>query len=481
MPEFTIDNILYFKLEHIPSNNYKKFAYGSVLFKILDKPIWYAGSYNNPKAVKWTWNDLLLFLTRNWAWLFTEQVLPGNIPADNIPTYWWNRYGAEKDNLYRNYEDILEADKSNIRAFYMRHNITEGVPGIDLPPVFILRTGNECLVSSSRTQVIVKIDDIYKVLSAVGDEIASWITLENNDYGKTLVDSWNNREEKMRENVSKNFFALANMTHDVACYLSNNDNDFWNLTWDGPILKDNEIFAAARMSSGYATPEEQMLILQLIKREPKRNISDLEHATSFLNWFNQGNQPHVQGYAIARKFREYLNISHLTPIDPQAIFERWNIAICEVNMDNSPIEAIACWGDSHGPLTILNIANNKKCSHINGRNFTLAHEICHLLVDRGRGLGVGEVLGGATLKFFEKRANAFAAEILLPNELVFSLLQDTDLGIEDFIDELRGRYNVTKENIAGQILNHERCRYLLNNYAYSYLNAIYTGDNDTLE
>jgi len=68
------------------------------------------------------------------------------------------------------------------------------------------------------------------------------------------------------------------------------------------------------------------------------------------------------------------------------------------------LEAIAAWGPRHGPVILLNQAANQQTEQVKPANLyrersTLAHEICHLLIDRERALPVSEVLGGGAPEY----------------------------------------------------------------------------------
>ena len=56
-----------------------------------------------------------------------------------------------------------------------------------------------------------------------------------------------------------------------------------------------------------------------------------------------------------------------------------------------------------------------------GRRFTIAHELCHIVHDRGRARRVAHVSGPWVAPGVEKRANAFAAMLLMPRSLLLSL------------------------------------------------------------
>ena len=104
-------------------------------------------------------------------------------------------------------------------------------------------------------------------------------------------------------------------------------------------------------------------------------------------------------------------------------------------------------------MILLNVGEGRRCSHEYGRRFTLGHEICHLLTDRAHALGLVEVLGGGMLNFVERRANAFAAELLLPRQLAASELRQSNDKNGVFLLYLRDKYKVSRKTAASQIFN----------------------------
>ena len=116
------------------------------------------------------------------------------------------------------------------------------------------------------------------------------------------------------------------------------------------------------------------------------------------------------------------------------------------------MDAVAAWGDRHGPIILLNIAKSSKASHDYGRRSSLAHEICHLLLDRVGALPAAEVLGGNTPEHPEKRARAFAAEFLLPRQSAAIAVQHSS-NLDAAVEGLQNRFQVSRELIAWQIHN----------------------------
>ena len=74
------------------------------------------------------------------------------------------------------------------------------------------------------------------------------------------------------------------------------------------------------------------------------------------------------------------------------------------------------------------------------------------MVDQNTGLPVAEVLGGEVDPECEKRANAFAAELLVPQSWVRSVFEKTE-NIEVCIEELGKSHGVGKTLAAWQIRN----------------------------
>ena len=74
-----------------------------------------------------------------------------------------------------------------------------------------------------------------------------------------------------------------------------------------------------------------------------------------------------------------------------------------------------------GPNLRPGIAWNRRSRsnlHVYGQRFTLAHELCHLLFDRSAGRRLAMASGPWAPRAIERRANAFAAMLLMPTERV---------------------------------------------------------------
>ena len=65
------------------------------------------------------------------------------------------------------------------------------------------------------------------------------------------------------------------------------------------------------------------------------------------------------------------------------------------------------------------------------RRFTLAHELCHLLVDRDKGARLAIVSGPWAPLDVERRANAFAAALLMPEAAVAKAVAHATASIDE--------------------------------------------------
>ncbi|WP_372399776.1 ImmA/IrrE family metallo-endopeptidase [Azospirillum sp. HJ39] len=164
-------------------------------------------------------------------------------------------------------------------------------------------------------------------------------------------------------------------------------------------------------------------------------------------------KPYEQGHTVAKWVRNRLALPE-GRIDIEGMLRGWGVAIEDIDLGTSLIDAIAAWGD-HGPVVIVNRAG-KRSGSPRGRRATMAHELCHLLIDRTGALPVAEVQGNRvrTDQTVEARANAFGAELLLPTEVAARTLRQTG-DIEMAVEELMDRFDVSRLLALRQMDNYD--------------------------
>jgi Zn-dependent peptidase ImmA (M78 family) len=163
--------------------------------------------------------------------------------------------------------------------------------------------------------------------------------------------------------------------------------------------------------------------------------------------------PHEDGYAFASELLEDLEEPTTGSfVDIREILAQLNIEILTEQLSTNTIRGIALAGEEFGPTILLNTASIYNTSE-DGRRFTLAHELCHILFDRTRARRVTIASGPWVAPGIEKRANAFAAALLMPRAIVRQLLPSTGpIGRED-VRRAAERLHVSETALVEHIYN----------------------------
>jgi Zn-dependent peptidase ImmA (M78 family) len=129
--------------------------------------------------------------------------------------------------------------------------------------------------------------------------------------------------------------------------------------------------------------------------------------------------PWYQGYELAESLLDGLDPGFMEgeSVDIERIIEEQGVKIVYRHLSDETIRGVAVDGERHRPGILVNSRNSAN-AHPFGRRFTLAHEFCHLLFDRDVGAHLAIASGPWAPQDVERRANAFAAMFLMPNELV---------------------------------------------------------------
>jgi len=159
-----------------------------------------------------------------------------------------------------------------------------------------------------------------------------------------------------------------------------------------------------------------------------------------------------QGYALARDVRRVLQLDN-EPIDVEELCGQWGIQILEISLMDASVDGGAVWAHSNQPCIFVNL-NSGRASSKNGRRMVIAHELCHLLVDRHAAVPLALLSGPWAPARLERRANAFAAELLLPIGAIRQVLgpNRTELG-DDSLELLCQKWQVSKVMALNHVLN----------------------------
>lgn len=141
-----------------------------------------------------------------------------------------------------------------------------------------------------------------------------------------------------------------------------------------------------------------------------------------------GDEVTTDGYQKALEFRQRLGIASSAPLLNEFDLEKnilpqLGVSVRPTVFEDRTIEGAAVWRPSTRPLIILN-ERGRFTATVGGRRMTLAHELCHLLHDIDEYGQVGIVSNPWAEYAIERRANAFAAMLLMPELAVRSVLPD---------------------------------------------------------
>ncbi len=421
---------------NLDQNDKQGLAWGEGMVLLDGEPVWFGeDAAGRETSVRWTWVDLLEFLGRWWPWLILEEDYP--YPFQPLYPGFLLR---EADLRWQELSDEqVEEEEKEVHRFLARHDLAEALKGIFLPSLVLLRQGNTCHISAaSRQNRVCPWSEIHDTLKELGRYLAESVSTSCNPRTQYALDVWNKREDRKTE-------LELNLTTGLS---EENRKSFQDVDW-----QPNEIRAVARMSSRSVLLTDQHKMLRHIAAMSRRETPDLDSLAAQVHAeFQETGAPHKQGYWAANRLRVLLGLSYLEYVKPRSCLEQWGVLIEEIQLERCPVEAVTAWGEAHGPTIILNIGAGSRAAHEFGQRATLAHEIGHLILDRGRALPAGEVLGGRTPEYLEKRARAFAAEFLLPREAAAETIRCSN-SLEDAAHSLQKTFKVSTELLAWQINN----------------------------
>ncbi len=134
--------------------------------------------------------------------------------------------------------------------------------------------------------------------------------------------------------------------------------------------------------------------------------------------------PWEQGYEFAERAHDALALDGHGSIDmDELLVDRLGVRVSTSTLRDPRLRGIAIAGPQHHPAVIPNDSHPRNRSY-EGRRFTLAHELCHLLIDRRAGRRLAIASGPWAPIDIEQRANAFAAYFLMPPERVQQVIAD---------------------------------------------------------
>lgn len=344
---------------------------------------------------------------------------------------------------------IREEEEEELYSFAERHDLARSLMGATAPPVWLVREGNLCWISTRDKAVLVSFEVVEYALQQFVEAVISRLPV-NDERASAVRSMWAARTLA----TTGEFVSIGTgLERSVLSRLQGDEDpaNFWEI--NAKHYTVTELMAAARLAAPLPSTDTQQM-LTAVRSAGKNSTAELDKLmTMALQQIpnGSGGYPYDQGYSVADWLRVTIGAVSRAPIDPEKLLERWGVQIQRIKLGTDAVDAVASWGPIHGPVVIVNTSGLHNRSH-EGMRATFAHEIAHLLLDRTTALPLAEVLGGRAVGNTEERARAFAAQLLLPKEEAGQALANATDPART-VDQLHKRYRVSKEIVAWQARN----------------------------
>lgn len=403
------------------------------------------------KPIEIQLDDLFSYLVEFWRPLLLRQTYPfGLTPArpSHIARHVAERWGNQP-------QEVIDDEAEVLAAFEDAHDISSAFGGVfDLPHFWMLREGDRMICDTGRDSWRLPFDAVADELARSGDRIADHLMHIAPQKWDRVVEAWNCRDQVggvdlvawsagIKTQVAEELLDRGVIKAPASLSEAANDND--------PLL------IAARMAGELPT-DQIVRIIEIAKSFSSHDAHRLDELSAFchdvLARLPQTTAAHSQGETIARELRHHLEIVPRDPIDIFAFVAGLGVEIRSEAVEPQTFDGLAIAGGHYGPGAFLNEASRRlgkepgDLTTNGGARVTLAHELCHLLLDREHPLSAVEVLRSRMPASAESRARAFAGELLLPTlaasyswEVAGSPLNN-DL-LQNVLQELADRFGVT--------------------------------------
>lgn len=396
-------------------------------------------------------DDLFSYLVEFWRPLLLRQTYPFGLTPMR-PSHVARHVAGRWENQP---QDVMEDEVAVLAAFEDAHDMSRAFAGIfDLPHFWMLREGDQMICDTGRDHWRLPFDAVADELTRTGNRIADHLIQIAPRKWDLIVSAWKRRDQigevelvawsaGIETQVAEELIHLRVINAPKSLSEAANDND--------PLL------IAARMAGELPT-DQIVKIIEIAKSFRSHDAHRLDELSAFchdaLARLPQTIAAHSQGESIAHELRHFLKIAPSDRIDIFAFVADLGVEIRSEYVELQTFDGLAIAGGHYGPGAFLNEASRRlgkgpgDLSTNGGARVTLAHELCHLLLDRKHPLSAVEVLRSRMPATVESRARAFAGEFLLPTsaasyswQIAGSPLNGDDL--RNVLQELADRFGVT--------------------------------------
>lgn len=373
-------------------------------------------------------------LANMWKFLWLDEGLPSSFYHSSIQELY-----AQADINQNN------APSNRLKELLATHDLAATFPDSTIPSIVLLPQGSFVWVITDSTAQRLQLNVVLQQVEAEVGEMLARLPGGKREWShvrSTWLERWSANDFELAALVSRRSVqALKKLESGLSQ---------GGLKQTGDPLR-SEVFAAARMTQSVSI-DRAGAVFEALQALPRRSSVVVDY---FSRWaggeLELKGRPFEQGWAAAEWFRTVLGFAVDETLHPDAILRELGVPVVRITSDAN-LDAVAAWGPRYGPAVALN-ANGRRAANRAGERATLAHEIGHLLLDRDGGLPLIEVLGVGAPRALESRANAFAAEFLLPRATAGLAYRQMQGNVEQLVAELIQQFLVSRELAAWQVRN----------------------------
>jgi len=385
---------------------------------VADGNVIWPNSGDPDQSIEIQLDDLFSFLVEFWKPLLLRQTYPLALTPQR-PTLLLSDAAKRWANAP---QDQVDEEASELDSFEEAHNLALAFGGLfDLPPLWLIRQGEQMLCDAGKAFVSLPFHAVVHEFAKIGDQIAGELISINAVKWGRIVEAWRNRDRasevalvswsaSLDEEIATKLIVQGLITPPKTLAEAANDND--------------ELLIAARVAG--VLPYDYIVEILGVARSFKLHRAEALDALStlavqYLRILDKL-EPYAQGEALAIFTREQQRIGSGQRIDVFNLMLSLGIDVRVDATGPETFDGLAIAGNHYGPGAFINRdgrrirdKNNPDLSGDAGARVNLAHEFCHLLVDRDHPMSAVEVLQSRMPSSVESRARAFAGELLLPS------------------------------------------------------------------
>ena len=423
-------------------------------------------------SVRWYLSPVLDWLATNWVDLLHEEhfswhersSMPAAVACRRALDYWGLTCDPKGRGTYQ-----------QVQAWYHRHALRSAALGAIVPDLFIRRCGDHVELSwtanpppfshegltfqSGAGHVRLPVANLAQPLWGV----LQWVKESPPDLPEGYREDWATLCGKIDEleQLDAGAFHRAYVPHRVLQPAKDAFEQIQRLDLFVDRRSANELYVEefspavamfGGLSSALALLDIQRLRDALVAGFPGEDSVELSELVAAREGLPLGT-PYLDGECFASDLLGDLEQPGGGDfVDVRAICARLEIAVEEIDFVANSIRGVALAGEGLSPKILVNLTHPYN-GNDGGQRFTIGHELCHILFDRSRARRITHVSGSWAPPGIEKRANAFAAYLLMPRELIMRHFSFDTLIRADEIGRLAGILHVNESPLVEHLFN----------------------------